>query len=270
MQPGAKANSSFANPDVNDRDVNDRDETDLDAAMLNGDQPSPESSTPRPGFAGFLWTAIALLIGGLVVFPLDTTLAEPDVFASIPGDLKKCIGLSEAFAHGFGIVVVGIGIWLLASDKRRFIPRMISCAIWPSLGVHLIKLFFARARPMVYFGESWRSDFPANIFETFIGFMPEGKLNTTIQLQSFPSAHTATVWGLAIGMTYLFPKGKWLYYAIALLASIQRTTAFAHWSSDVFFGAAIAFLMAGALTQDWGLGWQLKRFENWCRDRKSV
>ena len=32
-------------------------------------------------------------------------------------------------------------------------------------------------------------------------------------------------------------------------------------SSDVFWGIAIAFLMAGALTHNWGLGWVLQRVE---------
>ena len=32
--------------------------------------------------------------------------------------------------------------------------------------------------------------------------------------------------------------------------------------SDVCFGAAIAFMMAGALTHNWGLGYWLGKFEN--------
>ena len=193
--------------------------------------------------------------------PWDKMLGNPNNLEYLPGDLTRIVTLTEIFAHGFGIALVGASIWVFSSANRKLIPRVAMCAIWPALGANLLKLLFARFRPLKYFDELSQAHFPSGIGETFLGFMPSERFNTAYAAQSFPSAHAATVWGLAIGMSWAFPKGRWLFYGIAILASIQRVTSFAHWPSDVFWGIAIAFLMAGALTHNWGLGWVLQRVE---------
>lgn len=225
---------------------------------------SLKSESARPAWSTTkIWLAAAALVAtGLVVLNFDTALANPSNLEYLPGDLKRFVRLSELFAHGFGVGVVAIGIWLMAKEKRRFIPRIMLCAFWPSAGVHLMKICFARYRPIKYFDEFRVANFPDRISETWAGWMPSDQLNVAYSMQSFPSAHVATVWGLAIGMNYVFPQGRWLYVFLAILASIQRVSSFAHWSSDVFFGAAIACVMAGALTQNWGLGRLLGWFEN--------
>jgi len=217
--------------------------------------------SPRTGIRGY-WLLSALFAAlGIAVMPLDQMLGNPNNMEAMPGDLKRFVTLSEIFAHGFGIAIVGAGVWVLSSAHRKLIPRIVMCAIWPALGVHLVKLMIARHRPIKYFDELSQAHFPSSIGDTFLGFMPSQQFNTIYIQQSFPSAHAATAWGLAIGMSWAFPKGRWLFFLIAILASIQRVTSFAHWSSDVFFGIGIAFLMAGALTHNWGLGWVLHRFE---------
>lgn len=222
-----------------------------------------DAENPRPGFRGYWLLSAVLAVIGVVVMPWDQMLGNPDNMETMPGDLKRFVSLSEFFAHGFGVAVVGTVIWVLSVSNRKFVPRIVMCAVWPSLGVHLIKLLFARFRPIKYFDEMSQANFPSDISDTFIGFMPSENLNTIYAAQSFPSAHAATAWGLAIGMAWAFPKGRWLFYGIAILASIQRVTSFAHWSSDVLWGIAIAFLMAGAITHNWGLGKILFRIENW-------
>jgi membrane-associated phospholipid phosphatase len=136
------------------------------------------------------------------------------------------------------------------------------CAFWPAAGVNLVKVLIGRYRPIDYLSNREERTFPSDIAETWLGFLPNEQWNTLYATQAFPSAHTATSWGLAIGMAWAFPKGRWLFFGIALLTSIQRVTSAAHWPSDVFFGAAIAFVMAGAITQNWGFGYWFGRFEN--------
>ncbi len=209
------------------------------------------------------WFVAGLLAAiGLALLPFDLLLANPDNLEYLPGDLTRIVTLSEIFAHGFGVLLLAVGIFFLAAEKRRFIPRIMMCAFWPSAGVGLLKLFFGRHRPIRYFDELKTAQYPATISETWVGWLPNGKLNVDYAMQSFVSAHTATTWGLAIGMSFVFPKGRWIFWGIAILASIQRVTSFAHWSSDVLFGAAIAVVMAGALSQNWGIGYLLKKFEN--------
>jgi membrane-associated phospholipid phosphatase len=201
----------------------------------------------------FLYAAACLMLG-LCAFNVDLFLAQPDNLAEFPGDLKRVFDLSELFAHGFGIFLIVFGIWKLIPEKRRFLPRLLSCAILPSLTVQLVKLFFARRRPTAFLKSDGTVDFPSTSYDTWIGWLPQQELNIKYISQSFPSAHTATVVGLAIGMSWMFPRGKWLFFSIAVLASVQRITSLAHWTSDVFFGAAIAFTIAGAFIGNgiWG------------------
>lgn len=231
--------------------------------QCDGGPVESQSGQSRRGIGGYWILSALFAVAGVTVMRWDQMLGNPDNLQALPGDLKRIVTLSEIFAHGFGIALVGMAIWVFSSPHRKLIPRIVMCAIWPALGANLVKLLFARFRPIKYFDELSQSHFPGNIGDTFLGFMPAEQFNTGYVEQSFPSAHAATAWGLAIGMTWAFPKGRWLFFGIAILASIQRVTSFAHWSSDVLWGIAIAFLMAGALTHNWGLGWVLHRAEIW-------
>ncbi len=216
----------------------------------------------KPGMRGY-WLLTAGFLGlGLLAFQYDFLFANPDNLDELPGDLKRVFDLSEIFAHGFGIVLIAAGIWNLVPDKRRFVPRILCCAMLPAATVQLVKMFFARNRPVTFLQADLSVRFPTNISETWRGWMPSENFNLEYMTQSFPSGHTATVCGLAIGLSWVFPRGKILFFSVALLATMQRVTSLAHWSSDVCFGAAIAFMMAGALTHNWGLGYWLGKFEN--------
>jgi undecaprenyl-diphosphatase len=64
------------------------------------------------------------------------------------------------------------------------------------------------------------------------------------KMQAFPSAHTATAFGLAIGLTWLYPRGRWLFATFAVLVACQRIQSGAHFLSDTFFGAALGCVVA--------------------------
>ena len=210
-----------------------------------------------------IWLHALWLTGlGFILLPYDFSFYGHQFEDSIPGDLTRVISLSEIFAHGFGVVLAAIAIWILAASHRRSIPRVVICAIWPAISVHLLKLLFARRRPLTYLQADGNPKFPDSIDSTWLGFLSDERVNfPTYAIQSFPSAHTATAWGLAIGLTWLFPRGRGLFFTLAFFASVQRITSMSHWPSDVCWGAAIAFLMAGAVTQNWGIGYQLSKFE---------
>lgn len=230
--------------------------------LLSSDSQDAADGSVRKGMRGYWITTFVLAGLSLIALSFDRTLSEPDNLQHLPGDLKRFVSLSELFAHGFGIAVVGLGIWLLVKEKRRFIPRIIMCAAWPPMAVHLVKMMVGRNRPINYFEEDKIAHYPVEMTDSWVGLFPRNEFNLIYDTQSFPSGHTATAWGLAIGLSWVFPKGRWLFFGIALLASIQRVTSFAHWSSDVFAGAAIAFMMAGALTHNWGFGYYFGKFEN--------
>ena len=85
---------------------------------------------------------------------------------------------------------------------------------------------------------------------------PEYIQQNSYDFQAFPSAHSATAFGFALGLSWLFPKGRWYFFALAILAASQRVLSLAHWTSDVFFGAAVGLLVSGIITST--------RFSNYC------
>ena len=92
-----------------------------------------DAESARRGLGGYWLLSALLAMIGVAVLPLDPMLGSPNSLEAIPGDLERVVTLSEIFAHGFGIAIVGIGIWVLSSSHRKLIPRIVMCAIWPCL-----------------------------------------------------------------------------------------------------------------------------------------
>jgi membrane-associated phospholipid phosphatase len=80
-------------------------------------------------------------------------------------------------------------------------------------------------------------------------------------LQSFCSGHTATAVGLAISLSFFYPRGRWLFALFAALAATQRLESQAHYLSDTFAAAAVAFLCAAVCTDPRLLGRWFDAFE---------
>ncbi len=207
-----------------------------------------------PGIRRYLTWAALLLVFGAVALPFDFWWSKQLVSHLLPSDLARALQLSEIFGHGMGVLVILTGLYMLQPRLRRFVPRVATCAILPGLLANLFKIFVGRLRP-----GQFGLQFPESNSETFLGLYParDGTMNLEHVSQSFPSAHTATAFGLAVGLTWLYPRGKYFFFGVAIVASIQRVAFQAHWMSDVFAGAFVGVLLGGALTQAWGLGYLL-------------
>ncbi len=234
--------------------------------QLNSIAPAKRSFVSFKSVVADYWWQIylgplLLVVAACAVLPYEAWLSHPDRHSFLPGDVIRMSTLSELFAHGFGVVVVAIGIYTLAPKSRLTIPRIVACAFWPGLVAHFLKLQIARLRPIHYFDADSQANFPTDLSATWMGWLRNWDLNTIYAQQSFPSAHSATVWGFAVGMMWAFPRGKYLFICLATLASIQRVVDYAHWPSDVLAGAAVGILCGGALQQNWGFGWLLGRLE---------
>ena len=213
---------------------------------------------PSAGRNHYWWICAAFCGLAFVVSFFDISIATFNRHGEIPGDLRRILHMSELFAHGTGVLLAASVVFVFANFKRQFIPRLVACALWPGLIVQAVKHLVQRIRP-----GKLVPDFPETANQTFYGtWLNSGELNRVYDLQAFPSGHTATVVGLAIGMSWLFPKGRLFFFTLAVLAAIQRISSGSHWASDVLVGAAIGFLGAGALTQNWGLGRVFQIFEH--------
>jgi membrane-associated phospholipid phosphatase len=119
-------------------------------------------------------------------------------------------------------------------------PRVVS-----GFAANALKLSVCRLRP-AYFAEHM----PVSILDTWIGALPNvfsirANLGTYFA-SSFPSGHAATAFGLAIGLSWLYPAGRVPFFTFAALASLQRITNGAHWLSDTLIGVALPWSSQGA------------------------
>jgi membrane-associated phospholipid phosphatase len=55
----------------------------------------------------------------------------------------------------------------------------------------------------------------------------------------FPSGHAALAFATAAAMAILFPRGRWAFYAVAVIVAMERIAENAHWCSDTVGAAAL-------------------------------
>ena len=200
----------------------------------------------RWSLLGLAFIAIAL-VAGLADAPMANWMrSEP-----LPGDIEKVVLLAEVFAHGLGVLLILITVKSLDPRGWRVVPRLAATAYLAGLAANCLKVMLIRRRPNQFVA------IPDGPLESFEGFfapltLPIGEA-FEYATQSFPSAHTATAFGLALGLARLYPRGGRLFLFFAILAGAQRMVVQAHFFSDVVVGAGVGL----------GVAWYLQRQSAW-------
>lgn len=184
----------------------------------------------------YLVGAIFWLLAGASVFTIDGPLARFEI-RELPGDLRKIVELSEVFAHGMGVGIILVTLWVLDRDRRLHTPRVALLAFLSGILADVCKLFVTRYRPRAF-------DLNSAAADSFVGIPGNAGLS---EIQSFPSGHTATAVGLALALGSLYPRGRVLFAMLAVLAASQRILSDAHFLSDTLAGAGIACFVAAMI-----------------------
>jgi membrane-associated phospholipid phosphatase len=186
-----------------------------------------------------IWLPIVLLITGWMALPIDLAVARWFLSHNCPDPLAKWFSLSEIMAHGLGVVALLAAVAVLDPARRAALPRLITASLGAGLLADFCKLFVARARPHSF-------SFEGSVADTFQQWLP--LVNGGSGLQGFPSAHMATAAGLAIGLAWLYPRGRWFFVLLSVSAGGERVMSGNHFVSDVAWGAAVgAFCAIGVL-----------------------
>ncbi len=183
-------------------------------------------------------SVVAAGLAGLAGWYGDPKIAVFLSFDTLPGDLRRIVHLSEIFGHGYGVALMVLATWILAPHVRRSFPRFLAIAIIPGAIAQLTKLFVIRNRPAAFL-----NDQTATSADLALRWADQ-TWNVEYLTQSFPSGHTASAFGVALGLAWLFPRGRFFFLFLASMAGFQRVADNAHWPSDVLAGAAISFLCA--------------------------
>jgi membrane-associated phospholipid phosphatase len=158
--------------------------------------------------------------------------------------LLKVVLLAEVFAHGYGATAILLTVFVIDPGRRRWLPRLVVLVAGAGVVGNLVKALIVRWRPSHRAVES--------VWESFGGWLPDLVYDSIgaarpNDLQSFPSGHAITAVTLAIGLTSLYPRGRWLFAVFAGLAMLQRLATSAHYPSDTLAGAALACFLAAVL-----------------------
>lgn len=185
-----------------------------------------------------LITAILILSGLFIltfgVMPWDVALSTSTVKLRIPGDLRRLLQFGEVFAHSLGCtVILGSLLWIDVKNRAK-LWRAVAFVVVCAVAANAAKYVIPRHRPYTY-----KELFPDSSWETFGSPLTKSWFDES--LRSFPSGHAATAAAMAIGLSYVYPKGRWLFLSLALLAIAQRLFAAAHYASDLLAGVMITF-----------------------------
>ncbi|HLA83547.1 MAG TPA: phosphatase PAP2 family protein [Thermoguttaceae bacterium] len=177
------------------------------------------------------WMLVGLMVlVGVASLTIDARVSQWCKTHHLPSDVQAPIDWAEVFGHGTGVAILLLTVWVLDPARRRSILRVALLVLLAGTTVNLIKSTIARARPRVF-------DFEHNIWQSFGDYLSLGAGGS--DCQSFPSGHVAVAVGLALGLGWLYPRGRFLFLIFAAMVAAQRVTHCSHFCSDAFFGAAI-------------------------------
>lgn len=195
----------------------------------------------------YIYTAASFLIAVLSFFYLDKPSAN--YFHGLSGSSVEVVfDFITEYGEGFYWIVYPGALYLIyrLSMRVAFKPVWLrevleknreyrmqsmafiaSTAIASGLLVNILKLIFARYRPVEYLVND---NYGFNWFE--YGY----------RMASFPSGHSATALGVASALALLFPKYLLPILATGVLIMFSRIVVAAHYPSDVVMGGFVGVI----------------------------
>jgi membrane-associated phospholipid phosphatase len=180
------------------------------------------------------WWHVALLtvIALLALAPCDIPIARFCYSYPLPRSGFRAIEIGANMA-GTGLGALLIAVIAVMFDRRKWarLPLLVSATLGAGLMADVVKLCISRGRPHSVDLST------ATFSSTFHGLFPV--LSAGSSGQSFPSGHAATAAGLAVGLSMLYPRGRWLFVLFAVGVALARVVVHAHFPTDAVAGAAL-------------------------------
>ena len=178
---------------------------------------------------------IYLLLGVLVFLFFDYSISK--FFYNINSQTKSLFETLTHFGDSLYFFVPTILIWSvikIIQNKNKIILTISDISLFiffniliSGIAVQIFKHILGRPRPPL---------FHSNNLSTIDIF------NFDSRWHSFPSGHTATIFAFIFCLTFLFPKIKNILITIAVVIASTRVIVGAHYVSDIFGGALVAYI----------------------------
>lgn len=165
--------------------------------------------------------------------PVATYFYSLDVYNRAP--------LLSLFTH-LGKAVPYVAIFAILAIFYQFIRKqqdiahkfwfLMLCVLVPNAFCLVLKTTFGRARPSLWFTQQEYGFYWFKFSQYY---------------WSFPSSHTTTLMGLAIGLSILHPRFTWGFVITALSIASSRVFLYQHYVSDVLAALYLTVLEIGLL-----------------------
>jgi len=176
-----------------------------------------------------------LLLGALVFLFFDYSISK--FFYNINSQTKSLFETLTHFGDSLYFFVPTILIWVvikIIQNKNKIILTISDISLFilfnilfSGIAVQIFKHILGRPRPPL---------FHSNNLTTLDIF------NFDTRWHSFPSGHTATIFAFIFCLIFLFPKIKNILITIAIVIASTRVIVGAHYVSDIFGGALVAYI----------------------------
>ena len=180
-------------------------------------------------------TCIYLLLGVLFFLFFDYSISK--FFYNINSQTKSLFETLTHFGDSLYFFVPTILIWAtikIIQNKNKIVLTISDISIFiffnilfSGIAVQIFKHILGRPRPPL---------FHSNNLSTIDIF------NFDSRWHSFPSGHTATIFAFIFCLIFLFPKIKNILITIAIIIASTRVIVGAHYVSDIFGGALVAYI----------------------------
>jgi membrane-associated phospholipid phosphatase len=203
---------------------------------------------------------IALALLGLLLFyPLDASISRAARALKLGGDVRREFETWQQYGQGVSIVFAAAVIALLDPRRRRRLLDLAAAALCTILVVNIMKMFIGRPRPK--FDDAHTFLWPTGIYPLprpdgtfFTAHAYDISKGISSDLWSMPSSHTAYAMVLSIFLAALYPRLRWLAWAMVAFVGMAREVTGGHWPTDVIVGAAVGYIIARpAVYGFWGV-----------------
>ncbi|MFW0884185.1 phosphatase PAP2 family protein [Candidatus Acidulodesulfobacterium sp. H_13] len=132
----------------------------------------------------------------------------------------------------YWIILVFIYIYNRSKFKESFFLLFLT-QIVPGIFDITIKRLVSRPRPIVALH---------SLIEA--GTVHVNLLGRHLTEHSFPSGHATTAFSLSVALSYIFPKHRKLFYALAFIVAFSRVYNGEHYPLDVVAGGILGYTLA--------------------------
>jgi membrane-associated phospholipid phosphatase len=191
-----------------------------------------------PAWRALGWTALAFIAAVLLDKWVYDHVHSPKVYERDWGRLLRVMGFLGTWLALARAVALEEGA---EPARRALAKRRAGLLFWAAalggLVAEVMKLLLRRERPEIHAGE--------------YGFRAFAERTWSTAGLALPSSHALVAFAGAAMLARLYPRARWVGYALAAGCGVTRVLARAHFLSDVVLAAGLGWVVAFAMTRRW-------------------